>query len=103
MLEQNALKIRHSARVIINFLSSNRGFFDRQPHKLGMQLIVTFRKIQRNTIHRTHFTALWRIKMPYALGAFGGIDFVDFDALINRAIRTFWFADVAIYTFIGNF
>ncbi len=50
----------------------------------------------------THFDTLRLIKMSDAFGAKFGIDFVEFDALVYRVIRTFRFANVAIDALIGD-
>jgi hypothetical protein len=55
-----------------------------------------------DAIDRANLDALRFVVVADALGAFVGVDFVNFSALENGLIRAFWFADVAIDTFIGN-
>ncbi len=40
--------------------------------------------------------------MAHALSAVSGVDFVDFNTLVNSIIWTFWLADVAVYALIGD-
>ena len=42
------------------------------------------------------------LEMPYAFSAERRFNFVNFLTLINSIIRTFWLADVTIYTFTSN-
>ena len=70
-----------------------------------MQLLLGFSVIQieRNAIHGAYFFALGRIEMADAFGAFCGIDFVDFNAHVDRFVRALGLADVAVNALIGNF
>ncbi len=72
--------------------------------KFNQQGAAVFRviRIEGNTVDRAHFNTLRRIKMPHALGAAGGIDFVVQRAVVNRAIWAFGFADVAINALRGD-
>jgi len=58
--------------------------------------------VERNTVDRTYLLALWRVEMTDALGAFVGIDNVDFRALINRFVGALGFADIAVDAVVGN-
>ena len=58
--------------------------------------------IFRNTLNRTDFHALRRIKVTYALGAQVGIDLVNFDTLVNGLIGTFGLAYITVDAFFGD-
>ncbi len=59
-------------------------------------------RIKWNAIDWAYLTALRGIKMPNALGAFIGIDFINLNAHINRIVWAFWFTDIAINAFVCN-
>jgi hypothetical protein len=46
--------------------------------------------------------ALRFVEMPYAFGAKGRVDFIDFLALGNRAVRAFGLADIAVDALVMN-
>ena len=71
---------------------------------LCLKLLACFppRRVKRDALHRAHLLALGFVEMPDAFGAFFWIDFVDFQTHVNRAVRAFGLAHVAINTFIGN-
>lgn len=72
--------------------------------KFGQQGAAVFRviRIVGNTIDRAHLHTLRCIKMPHALGAACGIDLVMQRAVVDCAIWTFGFADVAINALRGD-
>ena len=76
----------------------------RKAHEFRIEGVPSFSvvEVQRNAIHRTHFNALRGIKMADAFGAFVRINFVNFDALINCAVRALWLTNVAIDALIRN-
>ena len=80
------------------------GFSGRERHKLCLQLLGSFNKIeiQRNAIDRAYFAALRYIKMSDTLRAFQWINFVNFDAERNCLVGTLGLADIAIDALIGN-
>jgi hypothetical protein len=55
-----------------------------------------------NAIHGADFATLRRIEVPDALGAFVGIDDVDFIALRNRVVWALGLANIAVDAFIGD-
>lgn len=59
--------------------------------------------IERNTVYRTYLATLRRIKMSDTFRAFGVVNLIYFNALIDRAVRTLRLADVTVDTLVGNF
>jgi hypothetical protein len=59
-------------------------------------------RMGNDAFDRTYFDALRLVKMTNAFGAKFWIDFVKLDALIDRIVRTFRLADIAIDALIGN-
>ncbi len=75
-----------------------------KPNELCIKLFLRFGvgKVERNAIDRAHFHTLRYIEMSDAFGAFVRIDFVYFQPLIYRLIRTFRFAYIAVNALIGD-
>jgi hypothetical protein len=58
--------------------------------------------IDWNASHWTHLDTLRLIKVPHALCALVGIDFINFRAEVDGLIGALRFADIAIDAFIGD-
>ncbi|MFT7115314.1 MAG: hypothetical protein ACI9I0_000518 [Rhodoferax sp.] len=59
-------------------------------------------RINRDTCHRADLNTLRLIKMANAFGTFMGIDLIDFQPHINRLVRAFRLAHIAIDALIGD-
>ncbi len=59
-------------------------------------------RVRDDALDRTHFDALRLIEMADTFGAQFGINLVELDALIDRVVRTFRLADIAVDALIGN-
>ncbi len=58
--------------------------------------------IHGNAVDRADLTTLRHLEMPHAFGALVGIDHIVFNALADRAVRTFGLADVTVDAVIGD-
>ena len=58
--------------------------------------------MRNDALDGTHFDALRPLEMADTFGAEFGIYFVELDALIDRAVRAFRLADIAVDTLIGD-
>lgn len=85
-------------------LESGSGFLCCKPLVLGHQLVAAFAPggIEGDAADGAYLLALRFIEMAHALGAFIGIDFVDFRAHIDCVIRALGLADVAVDAFVGD-
>src|SRR5690606_1535774 len=85
-------------------LTSCRLLVGSQIHVFGVQLFVrlTLVRIERNAINRADLLALRLAEMTDTLGTKVGVDLVDLLPLIDRAVRAFRLADIAVDAFIGN-
>ena len=59
-------------------------------------------RIDRDARHRADLHALRFVKMADAFGAFFGVDLIDLLAQINRFVRAFGLADVAVDALVGD-
>ena len=59
-------------------------------------------RIDRDARHRADLHALRFVKMTDAFGAFFGVDLVDFLAEVNRFVRAFGLAHVAVDALVGD-
>jgi hypothetical protein len=58
--------------------------------------------IKRDTLHRTDFNALRVIKMPYAFGAFCGVNEIVVWAQVDRVVGALRLAHITINALIGD-
>jgi hypothetical protein len=59
-------------------------------------------RVDWNARHRTHLYALGLIEMPHALGAFAGVDFVDFLAKVDGLIGALGLTHITVDAFVGD-
>ena len=59
-------------------------------------------RVQGYAVHRADLDTLGSVKMPYTLGAFMGINFINFLPKINGLIGTLGFTDIAIDALTGD-
>jgi hypothetical protein len=74
------------------------------PLVLGHQLLLGLDVVgvNGNAIYRTDLDTLRGFIVADAFGAKIGVDFIDLVALVDRAVRTFRFTDIAVDALIGN-
>jgi hypothetical protein len=58
--------------------------------------------VNGNAAHRADLDTLRLVEMPHALGALGRIDLVDLLAHVDRLVRAFGFADIAVDALVGD-
>ena len=97
--------MRAENAVATSRLGLSRNLDSRQPDKLCIQLVVRFRIefVKWNAINRTDLATLWRIKMSHAFSTFARINFIDFDALVDRAVGALRLAHITVDALIGDF
>jgi hypothetical protein len=71
---------------------------------LNPETVLAFNmsRVFGDAVYRADLDALRFVIVTDALGAFSGIDFIDFCALRNRLVRTLGLADVAIDALVGD-
>ena len=75
-----------------------------QPAVFGPECLLTLNVLWVNgdARHRTDLDTLRLVKMPDTLGAFGRVNFVNLLAQIDRLVRAFGLAYIAIDAFVGD-
>jgi hypothetical protein len=59
-------------------------------------------RVDGNAGHWANLYTLGLVKMAYALGAFGRVNFVNFLAQINGLVRALGLAHIAVDAFVGD-